>query len=61
MLQTVAPPKYTLPALQRQLKNTPYSSFIKAYPADVNTLRQVVHKEQEIFNQVGELGMLQGS
>ncbi|TBU54939.1 hypothetical protein BD310DRAFT_826881 [Dichomitus squalens] len=56
--ETIAPPKYTLPALQRQLKNTPYNNFVKAYPAEVSTLRQIVAKEQEIFNQEKNLGLI---
>ncbi|KAI1791382.1 hypothetical protein LXA43DRAFT_1011288 [Ganoderma leucocontextum] len=56
--ETIPPPKYTLPALQRQIKNTPYQGLTKHYPAQVNVLRQIVAKDQDIFAQEKNLGLV---
>ena len=34
------------------MKNTPYQGFIKHYPAQVNFLRGIAAKDQDIFTQV---------
>ena len=55
MDQTVLPPKYTLPALQRLFKNSPYNNFVKNYPSSLTSLRAFVTKEKDFLNQVSRL------
>ncbi|KAM5541026.1 hypothetical protein V8D89_005337 [Ganoderma adspersum] len=56
--ETIPPPKYTLPALLRQIKNTPYQGFTKQYPAQVNFLRQIAMKDQDIYMQEKNWGLV---
>lgn len=42
-------PKYTNPLLIRLLKNTPYNTFINAYPSKIDTLHAVLDKERQLF------------
>ncbi|KAH9886665.1 hypothetical protein C8Q73DRAFT_714825 [Cubamyces lactineus] len=56
--ETSSPPKYTHPALGRQLKASPYGAFVKMYPGRLDTLRSFVSKEQELFNQERNTGLI---
>lgn len=47
--QAGALPKYVHPALGRLLKNSPYGAFVKAYPRQTATLREIAEKEKETF------------
>ncbi|KAI9058652.1 hypothetical protein FKP32DRAFT_1596958 [Trametes sanguinea] len=56
--ETVPPPKYTHPALVRLFKGSAYGAFVKMYPAQVETLRSFVAREQEMFSQERTLGLI---
>lgn len=52
-------PKYTNPHLARLFKNTPYWSFISAYPNNTQQLREIYDKEKHLFAQERNLGLVQ--
>ncbi|RPD63474.1 hypothetical protein L227DRAFT_497116 [Lentinus tigrinus ALCF2SS1-6] len=55
----IAPlPKYTLPAISRMFKATPYASLLKQYPMQINSLRTLVTKEHDLFQQERNLGLI---
>ncbi|KAI0673253.1 hypothetical protein C8Q78DRAFT_970329 [Trametes maxima] len=56
--ETFAPPKYTHPSLLRLLKSSPYGVFIKQYPTQNSTLRTYATKEQELFTQDANWGLI---
>lgn len=47
--QTNPLPRYTHPLLTRILKNTPYTTLIRAYPHNMEMLKDVAEKEKAIF------------
>ncbi|PFH47424.1 hypothetical protein AMATHDRAFT_67796 [Amanita thiersii Skay4041] len=51
-------PRYSHPALMRHLKNSPYQSFINAYPHDVNLLQRMVDDHQQLFMNEKNLGLI---
>ncbi|PFH45807.1 hypothetical protein AMATHDRAFT_71071 [Amanita thiersii Skay4041] len=51
-------PRYSHPALMRHLKNSPYQSFINAYPHDVNLLQRMVDDHQQLFMNEKNLGLV---
>jgi COP9 signalosome complex subunit 3 len=42
-------PKYVLPALSRLFKDLPYSTFVNAYPHDIEALREIGKHEKGVF------------
>ncbi|KAI8996251.1 hypothetical protein BD414DRAFT_477249 [Trametes punicea] len=56
--EIVSPPKHTHPSLIRFLKASPYGTFVKMYPARVESLRALVAKEQDLFTQERNLGLI---
>ncbi|KAF4581663.1 hypothetical protein EYR40_002674 [Pleurotus pulmonarius] len=56
--KTSALPKYTNPQLSRLLKNTPYNSFINAYPQSPEQLRSILDKEQAYFSNEKNIGLM---
>jgi COP9 signalosome complex subunit 3 len=51
-------PKYTHPLLIRQFKSTPYQGFVNSYPHSVDALRDLLHKERNIFSQEKNTGLM---
>jgi len=47
--QTSPPPKYMHPILMRLFKQSPYASFLNAYPLQRDQLRTIVENEQSLF------------
>ncbi|KAG6806845.1 hypothetical protein H0H92_009864 [Tricholoma furcatifolium] len=55
----IAPlPKYTHTNLPRLFKNTPYSTFVNNYPHNIDTLRDLVHREEPTFSLEKNLGLI---
>lgn len=52
-------PKYTNTQLTRLFKNTPYWSFITAYPNNTQHLRDIYEKEKNLFAQDRNIGLIQ--
>jgi len=53
------PPKYTHSILIRQLKNSPYFAFAKAYPLTINNLSNFVLKDEELYRTDKNFGLIQ--
>lgn len=51
-------PKYTNSSLLRAFRNTPYNSFIQAYPSQGDALRALVEKERNLFSNERNLGLI---
>ena len=56
--QTETLPKYTHPLLNRLLKNTPYFTFINAYPHNTPIPEDILDKERAVFSTVRSLSLL---
>ncbi|KZT10407.1 uncharacterized protein LAESUDRAFT_721772 [Laetiporus sulphureus 93-53] len=56
--QTVPPPRYTNPNLTRLLKNSPYGKYIKAYPLPRSALYAAIEKDNELFTNEKNLGLI---
>src|SRR6201996_6155090 len=54
LLQTPPLPKYLPPPLSRALKNTPYNSILKTYPAPYN----LTEKDVKAFTADGNMGLV---
>jgi len=52
-------PKYTSHHLIRLFKNTPYWTFISAYPNNTQQLREIYEKEKTLFSQERNIGLVQ--
>ncbi|KAF7770561.1 hypothetical protein Agabi119p4_6535 [Agaricus bisporus var. burnettii] len=51
-------PKYVLPGLSRMFKDSPYSSFVNAYPHDIELLREIGKKEKGVFAADKNMGLI---
>ncbi|KAI6041998.1 hypothetical protein EDC04DRAFT_2664219, partial [Pisolithus marmoratus] len=51
-------PKYTHPNLSRLFKNTPYFTFVNAYPHQRTQLRSIVEAEGALFSSEKTLGLI---
>ncbi|KAI6145726.1 hypothetical protein EDD17DRAFT_1790871 [Pisolithus thermaeus] len=56
--KTSPPPKYIHPHLSRLFKNTPYSTFVNAYPHQRGQLRSIVESEGALFSAEKNLGLI---
>lgn len=57
--QVNPPPKYTNAALVRQIKNSHYYTFAKAYPQTTAALQILANKEVELFRNVSHFSLNQ--
>ena len=51
-IKTAAVPKYTNNSLVRLLKTSPYGSFAKAYPQQIETLKKIAESDSALFSNV---------
>jgi hypothetical protein len=54
-------PRYTHQALSRALKNTPYQTFINAYPRNTEQLHKVMEENRQLFASVGVIAFVRVS
>jgi len=51
-------PKYTHQLLLRQLKNSPYGAFARAYPQPISNLQTTVSKDADVFSADNNMGLV---
>ncbi|KAJ2932245.1 hypothetical protein H1R20_g4880, partial [Candolleomyces eurysporus] len=56
--KVTALPKYAHPILSRQFKASPYHQFISSYPHNVDSLKEILHKERSLFSTDKNVGLL---
>ncbi|KAF8327087.1 hypothetical protein F5887DRAFT_899097 [Amanita rubescens] len=56
--KTLGLPRYTHQALSRALKNTPYQTFINAYPRNSEQLHKVMEENRQLFASERNFGLI---
>jgi len=56
--KTLGLPRYTHQALSRALKNTPYQTFINAYPRNPEQLHKVMEENRQLFASERNFGLI---